>query len=125
MSAFLSELRGGWRNLLAATIGLGFGIPCYTPVSSLFFRAVGRQFGWSKAVAAGALIALPIAALTRRLVPTATFRIHATCACVSPQRHVEAETLSLEDRWSAARFCARRATTRYLRAIHHAFSEDE
>ncbi|HEY2399986.1 MAG TPA: MFS transporter [Steroidobacteraceae bacterium] len=63
MNAFLSELRGGWRNLLAATIGLGFGIPCYTPVSSLFFRAVGMQFGWSKAVAAGALIALPIAAL--------------------------------------------------------------
>ncbi|HEY2019313.1 MAG TPA: MFS transporter [Bryobacteraceae bacterium] len=64
MSAFLSELRGGWRNLVAATIGLGFGIPCYTPVSSLFFRAVGMQFGWTKAVAAGALIALPIAALT-------------------------------------------------------------
>jgi MFS family permease len=32
-------------------------------VSSLFFRALGMQFGWSKAVAAGALIALPIAAL--------------------------------------------------------------
>jgi MFS family permease len=61
--AFLRELRDGWRNLLAATIGLGFGIPCYTPVSSLFFRALGAQFGWSKAVAAGALIALPIAAL--------------------------------------------------------------
>jgi len=63
VSAFLRELRAGWRNLLAATIGLGFGIPCYTPVSSLFFRALGVQFGWSKAVAAGALIALPIAAL--------------------------------------------------------------
>jgi MFS family permease len=61
---FVRELRGGWRNLLAATIGLGFGIPCYTPVSSLFLRALGIQFGWSKAVAAGALIALPIAALT-------------------------------------------------------------
>jgi MFS family permease len=64
MSAFRRELDGGWRNLLAATVGLGFGIPCYTPVSSLFFRALGTQFGWSKAVAAGALVALPIAALT-------------------------------------------------------------
>src|ERR1700730_10252969 len=63
MSAFRRELAGGWRNLLAATVGLGFGIPCYTPVSSLFFRALGAQFGWSKAVAAGALIALPLAAL--------------------------------------------------------------
>jgi predicted MFS family arabinose efflux permease len=64
MSAFRREFAGGWRNLLAATIGLGFGIPCYTPVSSLFFRALGTQFGWSKAVAAGALVALPIAAFT-------------------------------------------------------------
>jgi hypothetical protein len=64
VSAFFREFQGGWRNLLAATIGLGFGIPCYTPVSSLFLRALGLQFGWSKAVAAGALIALPIAALT-------------------------------------------------------------
>jgi MFS family permease len=63
VSAFLRELRYGWRNLLAATIGLGFGIPCYTPVSSLFLRSLGMQFGWSKAVAAGALVALPIAAL--------------------------------------------------------------
>jgi len=63
VNAFVRELAGGWRNLLAATIGLGFGIPCYTPVSSLFLRALGIQFGWSKAVAAGALIALPITAL--------------------------------------------------------------
>jgi MFS family permease len=63
VNTFSAEFRSGWRNLLAATVGLGFGIPCYTPVSSLFFRAMGTQFGWSKAMAAGALIALPIAAL--------------------------------------------------------------
>lgn len=57
------ELRHGWRNLAAATIGLGLGIASYTPVSSLFFTELEREFGWSKVAATGALIALPIAAL--------------------------------------------------------------
>lgn len=57
------ELRAGWRNLLAATIGIGLGIASYTPVSSLFLHALETEFGWSKGAAAGALIALPITAL--------------------------------------------------------------
>ena len=57
------EFRHGWRNLAAATIGLGLGIASYTPVSSLFFTELEREFGWSKVAATGALIALPIAAL--------------------------------------------------------------
>lgn len=63
MTGFRDELRAGWRNLLAATIGLSVGIPAYTPVSSLFLRALEQQFGWSKAVTAGASIAMPITAV--------------------------------------------------------------
>jgi predicted MFS family arabinose efflux permease len=63
VTPFRRELRAGWRNLLAATIGLGLGIPSYTPVSSLFLRALELEFGWSKTVAAGAMIALPVTAL--------------------------------------------------------------
>lgn len=57
------ELRRGWRNLCAATLGIGLGIASYTPVSSLFFQALESEYGWSKAAAAGALIALPVTAL--------------------------------------------------------------
>jgi MFS family permease len=57
------ELRRGWRNLCAATIGIGFGIASYTPVSSLFFHALELEFGWSKAATAGAFIALPVTAV--------------------------------------------------------------
>ena len=63
MSAFLQEAQAGWRNLLAAVVGIGFGVPCYTPVSSLFLRALRHDFGWSATMAAGALIALPMTAL--------------------------------------------------------------
>ncbi len=63
-----NEFRQGWRNLIAATFGLGFGIPSYTAVSSLFFQALKTEFGWSNAGTAGALIALPITALTLPLV---------------------------------------------------------
>ena len=63
MSPYLTELRTGWRNLLAGAIGMGLGVGSYTTVSSLFFQALESQFGWSRAVAAGALIALPITAL--------------------------------------------------------------
>jgi len=57
------ELRRGWRNLWAATIGIGLGIASYTPVSSLFFHALELEFGWSKAATAGAFIALPVTAV--------------------------------------------------------------
>lgn len=57
------ELRRGWRNLAAASVGIGLGIAAYTPVSSLFLNALQGEFGWSKVAASGALIALPIAAL--------------------------------------------------------------
>ena len=62
------EFRTGWRDLAAATIGLGFGIPGYTAVSSLFFQAVRSQFGWSSAATAGALVALPLTALALPVV---------------------------------------------------------
>jgi MFS family permease len=48
--------------LIGATLGLGCGIGCYTPVSSFFFRALEREFGWPKSVAAASLIALPLTA---------------------------------------------------------------
>ncbi|MGV2289886.1 MFS transporter [Trinickia sp. YCB016] len=63
MSAFLDELKSGWRDLLGAMIGLGLGIGVYNPVSSFFFRALEHEFGWSKAAAAVSLIALPVTAV--------------------------------------------------------------
>ena len=57
-----AEFRAGWRNLAAATVGLGFGVPSYTAVSGLFFQAIRTEFGWSSAATAGALVALPITA---------------------------------------------------------------
>ncbi len=71
-SSMRQELKAGWRNLAAATIGIGLGIGAYLPVSSLFFNALEAQFGWAKAAAAGATIALPIAAL---LLPLAGWLI--------------------------------------------------
>ena len=47
---------------MGATVGLGCGIGCYTPVSSFFFRAIERDFGWPKTVSAASLIALPLTA---------------------------------------------------------------
>lgn len=67
-AARAAEFRAGWRNLLAATIGLASGVPCYTPVSSLFFRQLSQEFGWSRTAAAGALVALPITAAMLPLV---------------------------------------------------------
>ena len=57
------ELRQGWANLAAATIGMGLGTAAYTPVSSVVFHALELQFGWSRVAATGTLIALPITAL--------------------------------------------------------------
>jgi predicted MFS family arabinose efflux permease len=62
MSAFIDELRSGWRDLIGAMIGLGLGIGAYNPVSSFFFRALEHEFGWSKAAAAVSLVALPVTA---------------------------------------------------------------
>ena len=49
---------------LGASIGLGCGVALYTPVSSLFFRALEQEFHWSKAASAASLIALPATALS-------------------------------------------------------------
>jgi predicted MFS family arabinose efflux permease len=57
------EFGAGWRDLLAATLGLACGVPAYTPVSSLFFRVLVKQFGWSATAAAASLIALPLTGL--------------------------------------------------------------
>jgi predicted MFS family arabinose efflux permease len=57
------EFAAGWRDLLAATLGLACGVPAYTPVSSLFFRVLVKQFGWSATAAAASLIALPLTGL--------------------------------------------------------------
>ena len=56
-------MRRGWRELVGAAIGLGCGIGAYTPVSSLFFRALENDFGWSKTAGSVAFLALPITAL--------------------------------------------------------------
>jgi predicted MFS family arabinose efflux permease len=58
-----TELAAGWRDLAAATLGLACGVPAYTPVSSLFFRVLVKQFGWSATAAAASLIALPLTGL--------------------------------------------------------------
>ena len=63
MSGFSSEFRRGWPDLFGATIGLASGIATYTNISSLFFRALEREFHWSKGVAAVALLAMPITAI--------------------------------------------------------------
>lgn len=54
------ELLAGWRDLLAATIGLTCGVPAYTQLSSIFFRVLVHEFGWSATAAAASLVALPI-----------------------------------------------------------------
>lgn len=62
-SNFALELRQGWADLLGATIGLACGVGLYTPISSMFFRALEIEFHWSKTAAVVALIALPITAV--------------------------------------------------------------
>lgn len=63
LSPFRREWRSGWRNLVAATVGIGFGISCFTPVSSMFRHSIETEFGWSKTLVAGALISQPLTAL--------------------------------------------------------------
>lgn len=64
------EFGAGWRDLLAATLGLASGVPAYTPVSSLFFRVLVKQFGWSATAVAASLIALPLTGLCLPLAGT-------------------------------------------------------
>jgi predicted MFS family arabinose efflux permease len=57
------ELISGWRNLAAATLGLACGVPAYSPVSSLFFRVLTHEFGWSATAAAASVLSLPLTAI--------------------------------------------------------------
>lgn len=58
-----TEFRLHWRDLAGATIGLGCGVGMYTPITSLFFRALEADFGWSKTALAAGLLALPLTGL--------------------------------------------------------------
>ena len=60
---FVRELRTGWRDLIGATLGLACGAAMYTPIQSLFFRALEQEFHWSRATLAFSLIALPVTAI--------------------------------------------------------------
>src|SRR5882757_10805430 len=68
ISTFERELKSGWPDLCGATIGLACGVGLYTPISSMFFRALEIEFHWSKTAIVIALLALPITAL---FLPTA------------------------------------------------------
>jgi predicted MFS family arabinose efflux permease len=65
---FTRELGLGWADLCGATIGLACGVGLYTPISSMFFRALEIEFHWSKTAVIIALIALPITALVLPVV---------------------------------------------------------
>ena len=47
-SAYWGELRTHWRPLLAATMGLGFGIGLSAYTMSLFAPKMIGEFGWAK-----------------------------------------------------------------------------
>ena len=61
--AIFDETRRQWRDLAGATIGLACGVGMYTPITSMFFRAIETEFGWSKTATAAGLVALPITGL--------------------------------------------------------------
>ena len=63
ISTFKLELKSGWSDLCGATIGLACGVGLYTPISSMFFRALEIEFHWSKTAVVIALAALPITAI--------------------------------------------------------------
>jgi MFS family permease len=91
MSEVRSELIAGWRNLSAATLGSACGIAIYTPLFSLFFRALEVERGWSKVAAAGSLFAMVATALVLPFVgrlidrlgtrPVIGFSVGAMVAC--------------------------------------------
>jgi predicted MFS family arabinose efflux permease len=60
---FKREFKQGWADLCGATIGLACGVGLYTPISSMFFRALEIEFHWSKTAIVVALLALPLTAL--------------------------------------------------------------
>jgi predicted MFS family arabinose efflux permease len=62
LSAFLDELPNGWRNLIAATVGIAGGIAGYIPLGSLFLRALEHDFHWSKTASVASLMSLPVTA---------------------------------------------------------------
>jgi predicted MFS family arabinose efflux permease len=63
ISTFKLELKSGWPDLCGATLGLACGVGLYTPISSMFFRALEIEFHWSKTAIVIALVALPITAV--------------------------------------------------------------
>lgn len=63
ISTFTLELKSGRADLCGATIGLACGVGLYTPISSMFFRALEIEFHWSKTAIVIALAALPITAV--------------------------------------------------------------
>ncbi len=58
-----AEFRHNGRDLTGATIGLACGVAMYTPIQSMFFRALELDFHWSKTALAVGLIALPAAGI--------------------------------------------------------------
>lgn len=66
--SFNLEFKQGWADLCGATIGLACGVGLYTPISSMFFRALEIEFHWSKTALVIALLALPITAVFLPLV---------------------------------------------------------
>jgi MFS family permease len=63
-----AEFRAHGLRLLGSSLGLGCGAALYTPVTSLFFRALEHEFHWSKAASAASLVALPITALAMPVI---------------------------------------------------------
>jgi len=58
---FRAEFRTGWRALLAAAVGIAFGLttlPFYT--LGLFAKPLAAEFGWSRAEVQGALAAMMV-----------------------------------------------------------------
>jgi MFS family permease len=63
MSALFTEAKTGWRELLGSALGLACGVGMYTPITSMFFHALGAEFHWPRAAIAGSLVALPLTAI--------------------------------------------------------------
>lgn len=59
----MGELRRGWRNLGSATLGIGFGIASYAPISTLFYAPMAKEFGWSQSDVSRTGIAFLVTAL--------------------------------------------------------------
>jgi MFS family permease len=97
MADFLREFKTGWRDLAGATLGLACGAAMYTPIQSLFFRALEQEYHWSRATLAFSLTALPVTAL---IMPAAGRLIDRFG--VRPVALVSAVLLSLSFVWLSA-----------------------